>query len=597
MFKKCFCGLLLVRILVLLLEVKTLSAINKDKSCPVWYVFNDTLNQCVCHNLKSWVKCDPLNQKVYLARGLCMTFDNETGTTDVGKCPYTLFETRHVAVLQNGYIELPTNVTGFNDFMCGVWNREGYLCSKCKTGYGLAIPNVFVNCMHCNFNSGVGWFLYFMLQLIPVLVLYLVILTFRVNISKPPMNAFVTFYQLSLAILFVHSSTFHPPYVEYNPALKEAHYVSLVSVGIWAMSLIGLIHGIGITDFCVDSDISIQQSFVMTQIKSIFPLFLIAFSWICIKLHARNVKLIILLWKPFRRCFAWYTKVQNPKLTLVDVFSTFLLLSYSRYIIVLYFLYSFQHTYSASTGWKSTTHLLYNPEVMYFDAMYHLPYALLLIFTLLVVAIPPLLILAFYQLKCFQKIISIIHLHKTLSIYIFVDSFQSCYKDGLDGSYDLRFTSSLYMILRILILITYVGCSDTVYASCKSDLTFIWVFLLLLFFALVRPYKDQLMNILDSLLLAGLALINVLISFTYKNAEYKTLNLFILTVVLIVTAIPQAVLFIYLIYKLIKCCFVKLQCFLSEQPSTRSSVYVELSESLPDRIDNPYSYRHDSGDF
>ena len=604
MFEKRFYGLFFMSVLGFLLQVKTVSAVDKDRSCPVWYVFDDTSNQCVCHDLNSWVICDAHNQRVYLAKGLCMTFDNETGSTDVGKCPYTLFERDHEALLQNGYIELPTNVTDLNDVMCGVWNREGYLCSKCKTGYGLAIPNVFVNCMPCNFNNGVGWFLYFMLQLIPVLILYLVILAFRVSFAKPPMNAFVTFYQLSLAILFVHSSLFHPPYIGYNPALKNAHYISLVSVGIWAMSLIGLIHGVGITDFCVDSDISIQLSFVLTQIKSIFPLFLIAFSWTCIKLHARNVKLIVLLWKPFKRCFAWYSKVWNPKLTLVDVFSTFLLLSYTRYIMVLYFLYSFQRTYSASTGRKNSPYLLYNPEVMYFDPVNHLPYALLLIFTFLVVAIPPVLVLAFYQTKCFQKIISSIHLHKTLSIYIFVDLFQSCYKDGLDGNYDLRFTSSLYMILRILVLITYVGCNDTAYTGCKSMLTFVWVFLLLLFFALVRPYKDQRMNILDSLLLAGLALINALISCTSENTEYKTLNLVLLTVVLILIAIPQAVLLIYLFCKLsnrlIKHCCIKLHCLpsvSSKQPSTRSSAYVELSESLLDRIDDPCSYCHDSTDF
>ena len=603
MFKKRFCGLFLVNALVFLLELKIVLVLDKDKRCPVWYVFNDTLNRCMCHNLKSWVICDHLNQRVYLARGLCMTFDNETGSTDVGKCPYTLFEREHEAFLWNGYAELPTNALDLNDFMCGVWNREGYLCSKCKSGYGLAIPNVFMNCMQCNFSNGQGWLFYIMLQLIPVLILFLVILVFRVSIAKPPMNALVVFYQLSLAIIFTHSNLFQPPYVEYNPALENGHYASLVSIGIWAMSLIWLVRGVGITDFCIDPNINIQQAFTLTQIKSVFPLFLVAFSWTCIKLYARNFKPIIWLWKPFWRCFAWYEKVWNTKLTLVDVFSTFLLLSYSRYIIELYFLYSFQRTYSLSTGWSTTTYLLYNPEVTYFDSVYHLPYALILIFTLLVVAIPPLLVLAFYQTKCFQKIMMSIHLHKTLSIYIFVDSFQSCYKDGLDGSYDLRFTASFYMILRILFLITYVGCSDTSFASCESVLTFIWVFLLLLYFALVRPYKDQRMNVLDSLLLAVLALISVLISCASENTEYKTLNVFMLTIVLILVAIPQAILFVYMFYKLCNhfCC-IKLHCFQSvssKQPNARSSESenVELSEALPDRIDNPYSYCHDSQDF
>lgn len=603
MFKKRFCALFYV---MFLLDLKTVSAIDMDKSCPVWYFFNETLNRCMCRSLKSWVRCDHLNQRVFLARGLCMTFDNETGSTDVGKCPYTIFQRYHKASVQNGYAELPTNVSDLNDFMCGIWNREGYLCSRCKTGYGLAIPNVFMSCVQCDFGSGQGWLFYMMVQLMPVLVLFLVILVFRVSIAKPPMNALVAFYQLSLAIIFTHSHLFQPPFVKYSPALEKAHYASLVSIGIWAMSLFGLIRGAGITDFCVDPNISIQQAFTLTQIKSVFPLFLVAFSWTCIKLYARNFKPIVWLWKPFQRCFAWYAKVWNTKLTLVDVFSTFLLLSYSRYIIELYFLYSFQHTYSTPTGWSKTTYLLYNPEVGYFDSINHLPYALILIFTLLIVAIPPVLVLAFYQTKGLQKVMASIHLHKTLSIYIFVDLFQSCYKDGLDGSYDLRFTASLYMILRMLFLITYIGCSDTAFVSCESMLSFVWVFLLLLFFALARPYKDQRENIVDSLLLAVLALISVLISFVSQNTENKALNVFVLAVVLILIAIPQAILLIYMFYKLCNClikyCCIKLHLFQSvsrKQPNARSSesVYVELSESLPDRIDNPYSYSHDSEDF
>ena len=35
------------------------------------------------------------------------------------------------------YIQLPSNVSSLNEFMCGLLNREGPLCGKCKDGYGL----------------------------------------------------------------------------------------------------------------------------------------------------------------------------------------------------------------------------------------------------------------------------------------------------------------------------------------------------------------------------------------------------------------------------------------------------------------------------
>ena len=64
-----------------------------------------------------------------------MTFDNDTEAFHVGKCRYTIFEKKHKFLQPNGYIELPENVSDLNEFMCGLWNRKGYLCSRCKKGY------------------------------------------------------------------------------------------------------------------------------------------------------------------------------------------------------------------------------------------------------------------------------------------------------------------------------------------------------------------------------------------------------------------------------------------------------------------------------
>ena len=562
----------------------------------------------LCSELRQWVTCtyDQLTPKVYLARGLCITFDSDTGKTEIGKCPYTIFEKNHDSMLPNGFIELPENVSNLNEFMCGSWNREGYLCSKCKDGYGLAIPNVYMKCMECKFKDGESWLFYFLLQLVPVVILFLVVLVFRISIVKPPLNAYVTFCQISLVTLFVHSYRFLSPYVSDSPALKQAHYLSMVSMGVWAMSLTGLIRGVGLTDFCVSHSVNIQQAFILTQIKSLFPLVLITITYVCIKLHNRKYKLILWLWKPFHRCLAHLsstTEMWNSNLSLVDVFSTFLLLSYSRYIIVLYFMYSFQHIYTVGSGWNGTPRLLYNPAVTYFNTAEHLPYAVVLMFTLLIVGIPPVLLLAFYQTRCFHRVLSCFRVQRTLSIFIFVDLSQGSYKNSLNGGCDLRFTASLYLILRIAVLLTYVGCNSTKFVSCDTVLMFLWVFLLLLFFALVRPYKDQRMNILDSLMMAGLALINLLLCSTSQNFENKTLNLFVLSLVLVIVAIPQLVLFVYLFYKVCRY-LTKLQCSRRyfERVSSRqlrnivsSSVsdQEKLWESLPDRVDNPYNYCND----
>ena len=129
--------------------------------------------------------------------------------------------------------------------MCGLWNREGYLCSRCKKGYGLAISNVFMSCVQCRFNHGEGWIFYIMLQLSPVIILFTTLLVFRVSVAKPPLNAYVTFCHLSLAALFVHFHQFLSPlnFVNDSPALigpgplrVYGCYWSLGDVFYWANS-------------------------------------------------------------------------------------------------------------------------------------------------------------------------------------------------------------------------------------------------------------------------------------------------------------------------------------------------------------------------
>ena len=521
-----------------------------------------------------------------------MTYDNDTGSIDVGKCPYTVFEQRHPSLQPNGYIELPANLSKLNEFMCGPWNREGFLCSKCKSGHGLVIPNVFMNCIKCKFEHGEGWFFYIMLQLIPVIFLFLIILVLRVSVVKPPLNAYVVFCQVSLVLLFTNSHRFSPPYVNDNPKLEQAHYLSMLSVGIWSMTFTGLIRGVGLTDFCVDPDVNIQQAFILTQIKSLFPLALIACTYMCIKLYNRKFVWMVYLCKPFHKCLTCCTERWNPQKSLVDVFATFLLLSYSRFIIVLYFTYSFQHTYQAPSS-RTSLRLLFNPAVKYFDHVDHLPYALILLVILLMVVVPPVFLLLLYQAKCFQKILSLFHFRRILSIYIFVDLFQSCYRNGLNGGYDLRFTASLYLLLRIALLLTYVGCNNSSFEGCGTLLTFIWVILLLLFFALLRPYKDQRMNVLDSLLLAGLALINILLCSTAHYVENKTLQLFVLILVLVIIASPHLALIAYVFKLLVKSkCMERLLERMKVLSITASRL--ELSDILPDRVDNPYRHCNDS---
>ena len=586
------CKVVMVLLKVLLSFILSISANvalpdgKGHESCPTLFAFDNKAEKCLCHRFAEDIICSDDDQTVHLVDGICATFDNDSGKIDVGRCPYMLFNGH---LLEDGYVKLPQNASDLNQVLCGPWNREGYLCHKCKPGYGMTIANVFQHCVKCKYSNGVGWIFYFILQLIPLTVLFFVITIFRISLARPPMRGFVFFYQTAVAVLFTNIHRFNPPHSTNSLVLKLIHYIYIVTFGIWGMSLTENVPGI--TDFCVHPDINIQQAFTLKQIQSTYPLLLVIITYTCIQLHARNCQILVWLWKPFHKCFSSSIQRWNSKYSLIDVFSTFLVLSFSRYNIQLYFLLSGQYTFSLPTNeWNRV--LLYNPGVQYFHPVHHLPYAIALFFIFLVVAVPPVLVLTFYQNSSFQIVLTCFGLNNMPPVHIFVDLFQGCFKDGTNGSYDLRFTASLYLITTVIAMISFVGCSFSTYENCSSVCVFTMAILLLLFFALLRPYKDQRMNISDSLLLASSAIISFLLASTSKNFEHMAFNVFVLITVLIIIAIPHVILFGYFLHKLLAH-ILKLKC--SQQlaatvlVSRRDSELVEITESLPDRIDNPYS--------
>lgn len=135
-------------------------------------------------------------------------------------------------------------------------------------------------------------------------------------------------------------------------------------------------------------------------------------------------------------------------------------------------------------------------------------------------------------------------------ISTFVDLFHGCYKDGTSGMHDLRFTAGLYLSIRLVVLLSLILCNFSIHNSCETVSVFLWVFLLLLFIALVRPYKDQQMNFLDSLLLAGLAVICVLFTSIYPTVKNHHINVLMLIVIFIIIGMPQAVLITYVAFKI-----------------------------------------------
>ena len=64
----------------------------------------------------------------------CMTCNTSTKTLEHESCPYIAHYNNITIVEDVFHIQLSSNVSMLNKFMCGPLNREGTLCGKCKDG-------------------------------------------------------------------------------------------------------------------------------------------------------------------------------------------------------------------------------------------------------------------------------------------------------------------------------------------------------------------------------------------------------------------------------------------------------------------------------
>ena len=131
----------------------------------------------------------------------------------------------------------------------------------------------------------------------------------------------------------------------------------------------------------------------MEYLVALFPLFLTALTYIIIQIHARDCRVLVTLWRPFSVLFAPLVRRYqwNPAESLVHVFVTFLILSYSKVLFVSFTLLRYIRIVN-STGAVVAPRVLYYDASVAFLSREHLPFVLLTIFVLLTFNILPLLV-------------------------------------------------------------------------------------------------------------------------------------------------------------------------------------------------------------
>ena len=486
-----------------------------------------------CHRLD--IFCMKHENDVCLKTGECITYDDEIAST--GLCPYYpkhLGWAGYCSVPLKVYHKLPVNLTELTSYFCRDYNREGPLCSKCKPGYGPAVYAFSLTCVKC-INNGLGWLLYIFLVLFPITVFYIFIVVFNIRATHPMLVSLIFMSQ-------VFSST-EQSYLTLSSVYEQQahtrwlHQLVKALCGFWNLDFFRDL----IPPFCLSSHLSNIHSLYLESLYIIYPLALILVTYIGIELHASNFQPIILLWRPFHKCFSHLRRAWDPKASITNAFSSFFLLTSSRTIstavrslhtVILYEL----HPHSNDINRR---------RVLYVDLNASQTLPLIYGFTLAILFLFPTILLCTYPFKCIRALIEYFLSFKSqTALKVFIDTFHGHCKDGTDGSRDFRAVSGLHIF--VLLAVTSFEITWNTLLDSQPVIPLV-CFAASIFIALIRPYKKSSANVVTSIMFGLTAFYLTVISHTFAEHKHvKALIFFLLTCMLA----PHLVLIGYIIYKL-----------------------------------------------
>ena len=470
--------------------------------------------QCLCNsayrNLAQrsfiqFVYCDELTLTTYAASGICFTQSNSSLFKEdyvIGDCPYVPIRNRHY--YQTFLKPLPENLSDLDDVMCGPFNRGGVLCSSCRPGYGIAVYSFGYPCAKCGDSRSLFAFLYVLLELVPITVFYAIVVVFRVRATSPPLAGLVFFSHIILNTtrfrVFIYTGLLFS-----TPKLVRVVWQLVIFLcSIWSLEFFR----VWVPPFCISQHLTNVHAILLEYLSAFYPLVLVFVTFVFIELHGRNIRVVVWFWGPFNRFFARFRRSWDIRYSIVNAFSTFLLLSYSKILTV-----SFRLLYQTSiydlNSRRISRGLHIDPTVQTFGSPLQSFISIVAISIVIVFSLFPVFLLLLYPTRLFQKVLRLCTCRAKHAVHLFVDTYQGCLKDGSGETRDFRAVSTLYLVLRIGMLCLYLRDTEPI----QSGLTFIiccLVFIATAIFILkFQPYKENNINNIEFItfmLLSNIAL-------------------------------------------------------------------------------------------
>ena len=302
----------------LLVSVSLLAFEASGEVCPPWFLYDSKItilsapqqySHCVCGEpLLFQIECNE-DYTSSLLSGNCAFWNNRTGRTVVGQCPY-VFENH---LLAGHSMKLPRDVLTLNSWLCSHLNRETgtTACGRCTNGTGPSVSSLGSQCTHC---SPVNILYYILLHYLPATVIFLFILIVQVNITSTPMvyyilysNAWSVYLQTPNGFS-IYSLVFAGNYYKY--ILRAFFFLHSICTfdPLYVIS----------PPLCISSRINDIDVQYFEMLKTAYPFLLLLLGYVGIELHARDFKPVVVLWRPIYRNITRLKRSWNPHLSLVQ---------------------------------------------------------------------------------------------------------------------------------------------------------------------------------------------------------------------------------------------------------------------------------------
>lgn len=468
---------------------------DHEEQCATWFSPHLTSNvtQCVCNGeLRRGrvpiIICPSSSKQlnVSVRIGFCMTYEQSLNQTLLGACPFN----PHTPTIYKYLITLPYNLSELNSFMCdsNTTGRTGFLCSECEDNLGPVLNSYDWICVECN-GSLTNWLLFFTLTFLPATVFFIVVLCCKLRLTSGMCNSLLFMCQFMMCIIDGNINMFKAMIASRLEVRSNTWRILASFYEIWNLDFFTFL----VPRYCLSANLTPLHVLSLSYLTPMYTLGLVVFVYILIQLHSRGCRLLVIIWRPFqvvlRKCFWDF----DPLDSIVGTFATVLLLSYSKILQVSFRLLSPVKLGIASAHTKIISNAVYYDPTLKYLSGGHLPFVCLAVVILCVFSLLPLLFLALYPLRSFQRCLGLfpcVHWHP---VHAFADVFQGCYKSGSNGKHDFRYFAAFYLLARI-------AFNSVFFFSYQM----FWVVVLIssmitsVMFASAQPYKIKWLNFLDA---------------------------------------------------------------------------------------------------